>query len=59
MPGLYHDRDTNELVCDVPQLLEVFGWENTPENRDQMIEITRQAARELFPDVPQTVVEKL
>lgn len=48
-PGIYHDRRTNSIHFDAPELLEHFGLADTPENRDLMTEHAMRAAAELFP----------
>jgi hypothetical protein len=56
-PGLYLDAGNN-LHVDTPELLEYFGYADTPENRDVCTREAMRALRRLYPSVPQHVVEK-
>jgi hypothetical protein len=54
-PGVWIDRD-GALHFSVPELLAVFGWEDTPATRDEVTAIVRACVAREFPDT--TIVEQ-
>lgn len=53
-PGLYHDAHTNTLHFCVAELLEAYGFVDTPANRERLGHAIREAAEARFPGVPIT-----
>jgi hypothetical protein len=54
-PGLYLTPD-NTLHLDVVELLEHFGYADTPANRDTVVDVAREVLARQYPGVPQSVV---
>jgi hypothetical protein len=52
-PGLYEDA-AGALHLSVPDFLRAHGIADTPENREVMIEVAREALARHFPGVPIT-----
>jgi hypothetical protein len=55
-PGIYHDRRTNSLHFDAPELLAHFGLPDTPANRDLVTEQAMRVAAEEFPNASRSVL---
>jgi len=55
-PGLYLD-ERNNLHVDVPELLDHFGYVDTPENRDVCTKAALDAFGRIYPNVRAHVVE--
>jgi hypothetical protein len=55
-PGIYEDAEGTVHV-DVPEVLAVLGWEDTPQNREDCSQIWRGLIRSQAPDCRVTVVE--
>lgn len=54
-PGIYDNNGVLEF--DVPELLEYFGIEDTPENRDKMVDTVSRAVRDAAPHLYQRIVK--
>lgn len=52
-PGIWADKN-GALHFSVPELLALFGWEDTPATRDEVRAILHQIIREQFPGTPIT-----
>ena len=50
--GIYVHVAKNQVEMDIPDLLDVYGWEDTEANRDLAVEVAMDAAKEVWPDVP-------
>jgi hypothetical protein len=48
-PGIWVDRDGG-LHVSVPELLELFGWDDTPTNRAEVEHIVAEELRRANPD---------
>jgi len=55
-PGLYLD-DGNHLHLDVPELLRLSGYADTPENCEVLTQAALQMFKQLYPNAPTQVVE--
>ncbi|MBW7998381.1 MAG: hypothetical protein FVQ81_17775 [Candidatus Glassbacteria bacterium] len=54
--GIY--KVGKEIHFDIPEILKAFGYEDTPKNRDICTELAGKAAKQVFPNVPQSVVKE-
>jgi len=55
-PGLYLDEG-NHLHLDVPELLRLSGYADTPENCEVLTQAALRMVKQLYPNVPAHVVE--
>ena len=53
-PGLYLDEGAarSTLHFDIPEMLRAHGWADTPENRETLAQVAREACASQFPGVP-------
>lgn len=50
-PGIWEDAEGN-LHFSIPELLAVFGWEDTPAEREEVAQILEAVVRDQFPGKP-------
>jgi hypothetical protein len=56
-PGIYHDGATVRIS--VPELLEHFGFADTPENREECAASAERAWRRVFPQTKETKIVRI
>jgi len=49
VPGLFRDPITGTVHVDIPELLEHFGYQDTPENRDVCTKAALAVCQERYP----------
>jgi len=49
VPGIFRDVVTNTAHVDIPELLEHFGYADTPENRDVCTKAAMAVCQEKYP----------
>jgi len=55
-PGLYTD-DQGGLHIVVKEILEAYGYPDTEENRDMLVEETQEVVAELYPGTPVDLID--
>jgi hypothetical protein len=53
-PGMYLDEERNELHFSAPEMLEGYGYVDTPANREILLAEMRKTVAREFPGVPIT-----